>query len=88
MTTTQPENTSDDARPVNATFTLTMRGRHRPELRRAEAQARLRFAAAIHSMYAAEDVPGHHNLNEQAAVELAKDAYAQALADLIRGDAG
>ncbi|MFJ5071703.1 hypothetical protein ACIQC7_35335 [Kitasatospora sp. NPDC088556] len=43
-------------------------------------------AAAIQVMDAAEGIPGCHSSHEQAAVECAKVAYTQALADLLRGE--
>lgn len=62
------------------------RGTH-PELNRAEASARVDLAAAIMAMDEAADVPGRHNMQEQAAVETAIRAYANALAALVRGEA-
>lgn len=62
------------------------RGTH-PELNRAEASARVDLAAAIMAMDEAADVPGRHNMQEQAEVERAIRAYADALADLVRGEA-
>lgn len=61
------------------------RGTH-PELSRAEASARVDLAAAIMAMDEAADVPGRHNMQEQAAVEVAVRAYADALAALVRGE--
>lgn len=61
--------------------TLALARKNRPELNKALAQANLTLAAAIMAMDAA-DGPA---LSEQAAVEQATRAYAQALADLIRG---
>lgn len=72
-----------------ATYILVTRAEQFPELRRTEAQARLKLAAAIQAMDEIEDLAaaGHkvHSLAEQAEVERAKDTYAQALADLLRG---
>ncbi|MFF8917485.1 hypothetical protein ACF08M_30295 [Streptomyces sp. NPDC015032] len=66
-----------------------MSERH-PELKRRVADARLELAAAILAMDAVEEriQAGEkiHSLQEQAAVELAKNAYAQTLADLLRGE--
>lgn len=80
-----------EAGRVGATYRMaTMRERH-AELGRAEAQARADLAAAIIAMdeacERAEREPWMHSLREQAAVELAKTRYAQALADLLRGEA-
>ncbi|WP_051208546.1 hypothetical protein [Propionicicella superfundia] len=51
-----------------------------------EAQARVALAAAIMPIDETCDLPGRHNLFEQAAVGRATDTYAQALTNLIRGD--
>ena len=76
-----------EAYRVQATYRLAFaRGTH-PELHRAMADARLDLAAAIIQMDEAGDVPGRHNLQEQAAVEHALRAFGQAFADLIRGEA-
>lgn len=75
---------------AGATFLLGLRRISHKDLLRAEAQARLDFAAAIIAMDEVDDriAAGEkiHSLNEQAAVERAKDAYAQALANLVRGE--
>lgn len=79
----------DDGQRIRAVARLgMMRDRH-PELRAAEADARLALAAAIIAWDEAEQaqVPGRHTLHEQAAVNQASTAYAQALADLLRGEA-
>lgn len=71
---------------VDVTYRLT---RHRsafPELARAEAAARQQLASEIMAMDAAEDIPGRHNLHEQAAVEVALRTYGDALADLVLGE--
>ena len=79
-----------EAQRVAAVHRLAMRRAFHPELRRAEAQARVQLAAAVMAMDEVEDriAAGEkiHSLYEQAAVERAKDAYAQALADLVRGE--
>ncbi|MFD8609488.1 hypothetical protein [Streptomyces sp. NPDC059631] len=66
-----------------------MSERH-PELKRRAADARLDLAAAVLAMDAVEKRirAGEkiHCLQEQAAVELGKNAHAQALADLLRGE--
>ena len=72
---------------IGAVARLAFARKQNPDLVRAEAEARVVFAAAIMAMDEAEDVPGHHNLNEQVAVEVALRAYGQSLADLIRGEA-
>lgn len=59
-----------------------------PELRKAEAKARLVLAAAIIAMDDTDGVPGRHNLYEQELVNTALTEYGQALANLIRGEAG
>lgn len=71
---------------VQALFRLAMARESHPELHRAMASARIDLAAAIIAMDEAEDIPGRHNLHEQAAVNEALAAYGQALADLIRGE--
>lgn len=91
-TATTPANTAtDDADLVLATYTLAVRKTQYPQLVRAEAQARLKLAAAIAAMDEVEDLIeaglSPHSLIEQDAVEQAKDDYAQALADLMRGQA-
>lgn len=85
--TTSPE-MSSDAAAVAATYRLAMHRERHPGLKRAESTARLHLAAAIIAMDEAESQPGRHSLQEQAEVERAKDAYAQALADLLRGESG
>lgn len=75
-----------DMEHTGAAFRLTFTSEFHPELRDAEAQARIALAAAIIKMDAAEGIPGRHNLDEQVAVERATQAYAQALADLVRGE--
>lgn len=80
-----------EAGRVGATYRMaTMRERH-ADLGRAEAQARTDLAAAIIAMDEADELarrdPSRHSMQEQARVELAKARYAQALADLLRGEA-
>lgn len=88
-TTTPVASQSEDAELVGIAYTLTVRKTQYPQLVRAEAQARLRLAAAIAALDETEDRieagMAIHSLNEQLAVERAKDDYAQALADLVRG---
>ena len=84
-----------EAARVGAVFRLMMMRERHPDLGRREAEARLELAAAIIAMDEADEaaaavtqgMPQRHTLHEQAAVERAKNAYAQALADLVRGDA-
>lgn len=80
-----------EAARVGATFRLAFAGKQHPELRQAEAAARLDLAAAIMAWDEAEDsdevrAGRRHTLHEQNDVALAKSAYAQALANLIRGE--
>lgn len=83
-------NLDNDAELVAASYTLSMRRTQNPQLGRAEARARLRFAAAVIVMDEAdrriEAGLATHSLTEQMAVEEAKEAYIQATVDLIRGD--
>lgn len=72
---------------LTATMRLAVARQDHPELKTAESEARLNLAAAIITLDEVQDTPGRHNLAEQAAVERAKDAYAQALANLLRGEA-
>lgn len=78
-----------EAQRVAAVHPLAISKAFHPELRRAEAQARVQLAAAVIAMDEVEDriAAGEkiHSLYEQAAIERAKDAYAQALANLVRG---
>ncbi|MDW6058116.1 hypothetical protein SAZ11_08435 [Streptomyces sp. FXJ1.4098] len=75
---------------VAAVHRLSVMSERHPELKRRVADARLELAAAILAMDAVEEriQAGEkiHSLQEQAAVELAKNAYTQALADLLRGE--
>jgi len=77
---------------VNAIARLSFARQLHPELRRAEATARVDLAAAIVAMDTVENRveagEKRHSLNEQAAVEQATRNYAEALARLIRGEAG
>ncbi|WP_311245378.1 MULTISPECIES: hypothetical protein [unclassified Microbacterium] len=76
-----------DADRINASMRLTVTSEHAPQLRRAAADARLDYVAAVMAMDAAESIPGRHNLQEQADVETALRALGQALADYARGEA-
>jgi hypothetical protein len=76
---------------VSAVSVLSFARQKHPGLRHAEAAARLDLAAAIIAMDAVDEQieAGEkiHGMNEQAAVEHAQQVYAQALADLVRGEA-
>lgn len=75
---------------IGAVARLAFARKTHPELGRAEASARVDLAAAIMAMDEAEDADGHgvhrHSMQEQAAVEVAVRAYADALAALVRGE--
>ena len=71
---------------VGAVHRLAFAREQHPELSRRLAEAKVELAAAIIAMDEAADIPGRHNLHEQAAVETMTQRYAQALADLVRGD--
>jgi hypothetical protein len=90
-TTETPETTVDvehEVHKVSAIARLAFAREAHPDLRKAEAEARVNLAAAIMAMDSAYDLPGQHDLNEQMLVERTKHAYAQALANLVRGEAG
>lgn len=82
--------TTSEEQKVAAVHRLSVMSERHPELKRRVADARLELAAAILAMDAVEEriQAGEkiHSLQEQAAVELAKNAHAQALADLLRGE--
>ncbi|MGW1784895.1 hypothetical protein ACWCQQ_38195 [Streptomyces sp. NPDC002143] len=82
--------TIGEEQKVAAVHRLSVMSERHPELKRRVADARLELAAAILAMDAVEErvQAGKkiHSLQEQAAVELAKNAHAQALADLLRGE--
>ncbi|MEU3049099.1 hypothetical protein ABZ705_21760 [Streptomyces sp. NPDC006984] len=82
--------TISEEQKVAAVHRLSVMSERHPELKRRVADARLELAAAILAMDAVEEriQAGEklHSLQEQAAVELAKNAHAQALADLLRGE--
>ncbi|PUB32535.1 hypothetical protein C8K30_1011061 [Promicromonospora sp. AC04] len=88
MTADQQDADAASVEDVATTFRLAVMAERHPALRRAEARARLRLAAAIQAMDEAGSVPGRHDLGEQAAVELASQRYSRALADLVRGETG
>lgn len=71
---------------ANATLRLSMNGEKSPKLRKAEAEARLKLAAAIILMDAKQDVIGQHSLYEQHAVNEALRNYGNALASLVRNE--
>lgn len=82
--------TISEEQKVAAVHRLSVMSERHPELKRRVADARLELAAAILAMDAVEEriQAGEkiHSVQEQAAVELAKNAHAQALADLLRGE--
>ena len=80
--------TLDEMERVGAVYRLASTRAQCPDLGHAEAAARLGLVAAIMALDEAEaaDIPGRHTLFEQAAVEDAKSAYVQALANLVRGE--
>lgn len=75
-----------------AARSLELAEKHHPELSQAERAARLKLVGAINAWDALEDliadgaVTGRHTLQEQAAVNQATSDYAQALANLLRGE--
>ncbi|MFB7594631.1 hypothetical protein [Streptomyces sp. NPDC056160] len=75
---------------VAAVHRLSVMSEQHPERKRRVADARLELVAAILAMDAVEAriQAGEkiYSFQEQAAVELAKNARAQALADLLRGE--
>lgn len=71
---------------IDATFRLAMMRARHPDLSHALAKANVDLAAAIIAMDAAEGEPGRHSMFEQVAVDEAKTRYAQALANLLRGE--
>lgn len=90
MPATPPAPEADPAAQIGAVFCLATQSKLKPALRRAEAQARLALAAAIIGFDQKLEACGddlRQTLHEQAAIEEAKTAYAQALADLVRGEA-
>ena len=72
----------NDMQSISAAYTLAVHGDKYPELRLAEAQARLALASAIMEMDAAP-APA---LQEQMQVEQAGEDYKQAMANLIWGE--
>ena len=80
-----------EERKVDATHRLAMNKIACPDLVEAEAQARLTLTAAIIALDEVEEqiFSGEpiHSLHEQMLVEEAKNAYAQALANLLRRQA-
>lgn len=68
-----------------AELRLSIATERNPALARSEQGARIQLADAIMRMAATEGLPGRHNLNEQAAVEVALQVYGQTLAELLRG---
>ncbi|MGW3202293.1 hypothetical protein ACWDBD_48970 [Streptomyces sp. NPDC001118] len=82
--------TISEEQKVAAVHRLSVMSERHPELKRRAADARLELAAVILAMDAVDEriQAGEkiHSLQEQAAVESAKNAHAQALADLLRGE--
>ncbi|MCX4405943.1 MULTISPECIES: hypothetical protein [unclassified Streptomyces] len=82
--------TVSEEQKVAAVHRLSVMSERHPELARRVADARLELGAAILAMDAVDEriQAGEeiHSLQEQAAVELAKNAHAQAFADLLRGE--
>ncbi|MFJ1733261.1 hypothetical protein [Streptomyces sp. NPDC088254] len=82
--------TISEEQKVAAVHRLGVMTSKHPKLKSRLADARLELAAAILAMDAVEEriQAGEkiHSLQEQAAVEQAKNAHAQALADLLRGE--
>ena len=70
---------------VGIIYTLITQRNHYPELSLAERKAVLRLAVAIVEMDRVEEGEGL-SLREQYEVEVAKNEYAQALANLVRGE--
>jgi myo-inositol catabolism protein IolC len=75
---------------IDAVHRLGTTAERHPELRRRVADARLELAAAMLAKRAIDEriQAGEktHSLQEQAAVEQAKNAHAQTLGDLLRGE--
>ncbi|MEW1629635.1 hypothetical protein AB0387_19895 [Streptomyces sp. NPDC089173] len=82
--------TISDKQKVAAAYRLGVMTSQHPKLRSRLADAQLELAAAIVTMDAVEEriQAGEeiHSLQEQVGVELAKNNYAQALAELLRGE--
>ena len=84
-----PEHTEAMVDFVAAIARLGFAREQHPDLIRAEAHARVELAAAIMALDEAEDTAeerGAHTMHEQVAVEEATRRFAQALADLVRGE--
>lgn len=84
------EERAQELAQVDAVHRLAKAKMVHPALGRAEAQARVRLAAAIIAMDAVDERIANgesiHSLQEQAGVELAGRAHQQALANLLRGE--
>ncbi|MFC8125469.1 hypothetical protein [Streptomyces sp. NPDC057302] len=82
--------TVSEEQKIDAVHRLGVMSERHPELKRRVADARLELAAVILAMDAVDEriQAGEkiHSLQEQAAVEQAKNTHAQALADLLRGE--
>lgn len=81
-----------DADRVSSVFSIVNGRAAHPDLGRAENQAKMNLVAAIAALDSAPQLDSHgnkmHDLNEQAAANQALELYGQALADLVRGEAG
>lgn len=82
--------TVSEEQKIDAVHRQGVMSERHPELKRRVADARLELAAVILAMDAVDEriQAGEkiHSLQEQTAVEQAKNAHAQALADLLRGE--
>lgn len=82
--------TVSEEQKIAAVHRLSVMSERHPELKRRVADARLELAAVILAMDAVDErIQARekiHSLQDQAAVEQAKNAHAQALADLLRGE--
>uniref|UniRef100_A0AAU2UVX9 Uncharacterized protein n=1 Tax=Streptomyces sp. NBC_00003 TaxID=2903608 RepID=A0AAU2UVX9_9ACTN len=82
--------TISEEQKIDTVHRLGVMSERHPELKRRVADARFELDAVILAMNAADEriQAGEeiHSLQEQAAVEQAKNAHAQALADLLRGE--
>ncbi|WP_327357766.1 hypothetical protein [Streptomyces sp. NBC_01304] len=82
--------TVSEEQKIDAVRRLGVMSERHPELKRRLADSQLELAAVILTMDAVDERiqagEAIHSLQEQAAVEQARDAHAQALADLLRGE--
>lgn len=86
--TLSPQDHAREMAHVGAVHRLAMTAVQRPDLRKAEAQARIELAAAIIAFDEVEDRIANgekiHSLQEQVNVELATTAYRTALMNFLR----